>query len=396
MKYHKMYFERPPSVCFIFAAWFCRLIITFRPVLVCYALHCLIVFGTVLYIDESFNVSSGGFINPYLIANNPVVERFMRWDAHWYTYIAQHGYDIQSIVFFPVLMILIRYIAPLIDYNYGLTGFIICNLFAFASFVILYYVYKLDYSEETASRALIAYSVFPTSFYLNSIYTEPVFLTFALSCIYFCRKGIWPYAGLFAVLAVLTRNIGIFLTIFMVYELWMRRLSGRYLKCAAVSIAAAPLALCGFMVFNFWLTGDFLAFMHSQKAWGREFILPWINIWNCVIQIHLTLPSVQPGLLLDFILVALSLGALVRLTLLYDLSMPRSYLVVGWVWLIVPLCSAAAWLPLYSMSRFVLIIFPLYLFIAQLPKTIYRIAVILSAGGLAWYTALFSGWHWVS
>lgn len=395
MKYLKMYLERPPSACGI--AWLCRLSIALKPVLICYALHCFVVFGIVLYVDESMKILPGGFINPHLIANTPVVEKFIRWDAHWYTYIAQQGYDIQSIVFFPVTMLFIRYLAPLVEYNYGLAGFVICNIFSFASFIILYYVFRLDYSEDTAYRALIAYSVFPTSFYLNSIYTEPVFLTFALACIYFCRKGIWLWAGLFAVLAALTRNIGIFLTVFMVFELWKHRLSdSRHLKSAAVSIAAAPLALCSFMVFNYWLTGDFLAFMHSQKSWGREFTLPWVNIWNSATQIYLTLPSPEPGLVLDFMLVAFSLGALASLTLSKDLRMPRSYLAVGWAWLIVPLFSAAAWLPLYSMSRFALVLFPLYLFIAQLPKTIYRIAVTLSAGGLAWYTVLFSSWHWVS
>lgn len=395
MKYLKMYLERPPAVCGI--AWFCRLIAAHKPVLVCYALHCFIVFGAVLYIDEHMNILPGGFINPHLTANIPVVEKFIRWDAHWYTYIAQQGYDIQSIVFFPVIMFFIRYMAPLLDYNYGLTGFVICNVFSFASFMMLYQVVRLDYSEDTAYRALIAYSVFPTSFYLNSIYTEPIFLTFALACVYFCRTGNWLCAGLFAALAALTRNIGIFLTVFMIFELWKHRSVGdRRLKSAAVSIAAAPLALCGFMVFNYWLTGDFLAFMHSQKSWGREFTLPWINIWNSAAQIYLTLPSPEPGLILDFILVAFSLGALAVLTLSKDFRMPRSYLALGWIWLTVPLFSAAAWFPLYSMSRFVLVLFPLYLFIAQLPKAIYRIAVSLSAGGLAWYTALFSSWHWVS
>lgn len=49
-----------------------------------------------------------GFINPLLDTAPPFIEKFIRWDAHWYTYVAAAGYTEQSIVFFPLIIILIR------------------------------------------------------------------------------------------------------------------------------------------------------------------------------------------------------------------------------------------------------------------------------------------------
>ena len=34
-----------------------------------------------------------GFINPYLVDLPPIAAPLIRWDAHWYTYIAAQGYD---------------------------------------------------------------------------------------------------------------------------------------------------------------------------------------------------------------------------------------------------------------------------------------------------------------
>lgn len=374
-----------------------RPVTAMKPAIYCYIIHCLISFGTVLYAGESLTISPGGFINPYLSSGLPLIEKFTRWDAHWYTYVAQHGYDPQSIVFFPVLILTIRAIAPILAFDYALTGLLICNLCAAISFALFYKLCRLNFTKDVSLRALIAYAVFPTSFYLNSIYTEAVFFAFALSCIYFTRIGKWGPAALFAFISTLARNIGIFLVVFMAFEYYRQyQRNNLQIKTGIVYLAAAPLALCIFMAYNYWLTGDFIAFIHAQKSWGREFYLPWVNIWSCIVQIYQTLPSPEPSLLLDCTLVLFSLLALTSLTLFSKNRIPQSYLLIGWIWFLIPLFSATPWLPLYSMSRFVLVVFPIYIFIAQLPVVIYRFIIATSAAGLIIYTALFTSWHWVS
>jgi hypothetical protein len=38
-------------------------------------------------------LNPGGFVNTLLPKTYSVVEMFIKWDAHWYTYVAQQGYD---------------------------------------------------------------------------------------------------------------------------------------------------------------------------------------------------------------------------------------------------------------------------------------------------------------
>jgi hypothetical protein len=334
-----------------------------------------------------------GFINSSLPATSPIVETFIRWDAHWYTYIAEHGYDSQTIVFFPGLPVLIRLVSYL-GLGTGAAGFVICNLCAFFSFCLMYHLFRLDYPEQITQRALIAYAVVPTSFFLNSIYTEAPFIVFSLACVYFARTGRWRYAGMFAAAATLTRSLGICLFFLLLYEYWYgdrRKSSGS----PSAAILLAPMALSAFMAYNYSLTGDPFAFVHSQQLWGRQFGFPWENIAGNIRLIFTPGWPVVPGIILDSFTVLTSLAGLLALTLSARFRVWKAYLILGWLWLIVPLFSMTPEFPLYSLSRFVLIIFPLYLFAAQLPGRVYYGYVLISSALMALCTALFVNWFWL-
>lgn len=364
--------------------------------LCCFVLHTIIVYAAATLSGESLLLPPGGFINPLLSTDNPLVEKFLKWDAHWYTYVAQEGYNEISIVFFPMLLFLIERAAPLFNYDYGLAGFIICNAFSLASFILMYLVFQLDFSKTVSDRALLAYSVMPTSLYLNSIYTEPVFITFSLACIYCVRQRHWWSAGLFAAMTALTRNIGVFLMLLMLYELGEKlkwHFTLKQFRLSFLAVFLPPLAFLGYAAYNYRFFGDPLAFVNAQKAWGRTFSPPWVNIWQCGEKI---LQEPQIGLVLDFLLVLLTLCALLMLTFHKKYDIPKSYILIGWCWFLIPLCSTTPWMPLYSMSRFVLVIFPLYLWLAQLPR--YAYLAYLGAGsiGLVVCIILFTNWYWIS
>ena len=368
-------------------------------VLISIGLHFMIVFISAAMPVSSFTLGPMGFVNPNVSEINPLVDKFFKWDAHWYTYIAQTGYDSKSIVFFPMTILLIKLLVPFFQYDYPEAGFFICNIFSIASFILLYALLRLDFTEELAGRALLLYAVLPTSLFLNSIYTEPLFLTFALAGIYNARKGNWLYSGIYIALAALTRNIGVFLLLFLLAEYW-RQTGERDIR----SIAAAPklpflcpvVAVSGFILYNYLLTGDPLAFVHAQKYWGREFSTPWENIRSSIrILSELPVSLATFSYLLDLIMVVGFFGGLLFLTFFRVGKIPYSYLLIGWIWFLIPLFSSASWLPLYSMSRFVLVVFPVYICLAGLPRFSYRVLVALCAAGLAFCTFLFTNWHWV-
>lgn len=68
--------------------------------LCCFLLHTGIVLIAVMAVGDEYLLSPGGFVNPLLSAEPRVVDKFLKWDAHWYTYVAQQGYNEISIVFF--------------------------------------------------------------------------------------------------------------------------------------------------------------------------------------------------------------------------------------------------------------------------------------------------------
>ncbi|MDF2876477.1 MAG: hypothetical protein K0R22_3160 [Sporomusa sp.] len=363
-------------------------------VLTAYSLHTGLI-AIAFFLTNVFpNRPPAGFINESLVPLGPIIGQLIKWDAHWYTYIAQHGYDAQSVVFFPAIIICMKMLAYL-GLSYGMAGLLACNLFAFLSFRIMYLTFKLDFSEKVVHRALIAYSVMPTSFFINSIYTESLFLVFSLSCVYYARQSKWMLAGVYGALSALTRNLGVFLFFYLLYEYKQAKKPQANAPKAIIPLFFPPLALLAYMGFNQYIADNPLAFLHSQHEWGRYFNSPFDNFSNNIGLTLNTNPYIQPGASLDTFMVVLAVAGLSLLSFSANFRSRQTYLLIGWLWLAIPLMSTSAWLPLYSASRFVLIIFPLYLFLAQLRDAWYYSYLAVSAVVLCICAALFMNWHWV-
>lgn len=91
-----------------------------------FAVHSMIVGLSVLAAMELTERAPAGFVNPMLESTVPFIDKLIKWDAHWYTYTAQYGYDKQNIVFFPVLIVLLRLCGEL-GFHVGVCGFVLCN-----------------------------------------------------------------------------------------------------------------------------------------------------------------------------------------------------------------------------------------------------------------------------
>lgn len=361
-----------------------------KTVILPFSLHTAIVTAAYFLAEFLPKHYPAGFINPAIPANSAaVIEKLIKWDAHWYTYIADYGYDAQNIVFFPAIVIFIK-LLTFANINTPVAGLVVCNIFSLLSFWAMGATLRLDLSEKKTLLALLSYAVMPTSLFLNSIYTESLFITFSLACIYFARRKNWWLSASFAALASLTRNIGIFLVIFLYMEL---KISNSLRSKIWIFLPA--IALLGFMLYNFLLTGDILAFYHTQQLWGREFGLPWNNFINNIKIIFYTWPLVEPGTILDSFMVPLALTSLLFLTFSPSYHIRLSYLIVGWFWLLIPLFSTSPAFPLYSLSRFVLVIFPLYIFLAQTPKVLFYCYLTAAAFTLLICAGLFMNWYWL-
>ena len=133
------------------------------------------------------------------------------FDGFYYAKIARDGYQYLQQAFFPFYPQLIK-IFQKVFASFIVSGLFISNLaFVFAMIVFWKLLEQGKIKEKTIKKTLLFLILFPTSFYLVSVYTESLFLLFALSSFYFARKRNFLAAGILAGFASYTRLAGIFL-----------------------------------------------------------------------------------------------------------------------------------------------------------------------------------------
>jgi hypothetical protein len=115
-----------------------------------------------------------------------------------------------------------------------------------------------------------------------------------------------------------------------------------------------PIGVSLYSVYTYSLTGDPLAFMHAQKEWGGAFRFPLEQLWN----------RLSEGRMDVRFNAYITLIALAVLVLFYKKVDFSSWLYGAFVILIPLSSSASAW----SMSRYIVVAFPLFIIFARLAK----------------------------
>ena len=151
------------------------------------------------------------------------------WDAQQYIHIAESGYTSDKsdglhllIAFFPFYPLLIK-LFSFIFQNYVISGLVVSNI---AYVISLFYLYKLvllDFEKDTAFRAVIYISIFPTAYFLHAVYTESLFIALSIASFYYARNEKWAYAGVLGMLAAMTRITGIILLPILLVEYLQQR-----------------------------------------------------------------------------------------------------------------------------------------------------------------------------
>ena len=206
-------------------------------------------------------------------------------DSQHYLFIAEHGYaaegeygNIVRIVFLPGYPVLVKIVA-LVVRNYLAAGMIVSGVCFAAAGAFLYLLMRLDYSHETAIRAVKFLCLFPGAFFFTAPMSESLFLFMTLAAVYFARRKRWFTASCFGFYAAFTRSLGMLVMIPVVYELIRFTLIDRPRGVSRVlrrvrDFACSLLIPCGFGLYchiNYLITGDALRFLQYQKEhWGQE------------------------------------------------------------------------------------------------------------------------------
>lgn len=293
-----------------------------------------------------------------------------RWDAPHYLYLAQNWYtnvgdERNFIVFFPLYPLLLK---PLIALNLNpvFLGILISTTLFIAGIYLFYKLVSLEYSEKIAERAVIALSIFPTTYFFNSPYTESLFLFVFSAAMLAAARNKWGLAGVFGGLGVITRPFGILILPALFTE-WFFKKNGR--KWYQLIFITLPSVISA----GFYL-------LINNSVFGTPFAFKQILLGNW--QKHPVLPN--EGIMSSW-KIALSSGE------------PNFVIMVGWaeafaislMWILIPFTFKflkKSWAVYYMLS---VVLFSSTSFVLSTPRYVLSVPVVFVLIALAEKNQLF-------
>jgi hypothetical protein len=342
------------------------------------------------------------------------------WDGEHYAALAAGGYhqppENVSPAFFPLYPLLMRSSAELFggpssEVALSLWGPLISLLFLPLALFFVYRIAEDGWGEEVARGTVLALAFFPTAFFLNSAYTESLFLALSAGSLWAARvRKDLLLACLLAGLATATRNVGVFLVAPLFIE-WFR--DARYYRWRGVYLALAPSGLIVYAGYLWWRFGDPLLFYTDQGKWGRQATGPLATagrVWEAAVEGSARL--LDPRLWADP-----SLGSLANhlegANNLYNLvffvfagavlvaglrDLPPDLSVYAFLLVAPATLFGTPESPLMGTPRYVLVAFPLFIVLGLLSKNrpVFVGWLVLSTAASLALCALFVSWRFVA
>ncbi len=337
---------------------------------------------------------------------NPVAfpEIWARWDSGYYLKIAANGYssDAVELNFFPAYPALVRLVSlGILPLTWA--GYLIANLAFVGAGLLLWHQVRREFGEAVAWATLITLVVFPTSFFFSAIYTESLFLLFSMLVYWFSSRGQYFWAGVFVVLASLTRINGFLLAAIPLFDLASKKPPRLWLRLTTTSLISG-LGLSTYMIY-LWLTrGSPLAFLAIQQTvMKRSITFPGWLLLDSIAVIIWGHGGFADNWFVRLILVQDSLAFL-----LFAASAVSAFFILRQKSLTVYLALAIFLLSVshgpytlgaYAMSRYVLPLFPAFIVLGLLLERLPRLKWLIwavSAIALAFLTMWFGSGRWVA
>ncbi len=330
----------------------------------------------------------GGFQQGQTLTDLTVWPWF-RWDTEWYITIALHGYTTEgSASFAPIYPLLIRLIS-LTGLNPMTSALLVSNIALILCCLLLYQEALERFDAKTASRTILYFLLFPSAVYLFAGYTEGLFTLFVLFAWRAGHKQRWLWMSILGALAILTRFQGVGLLVPLAFIWWKQRKTAPW-QGLFLLIIPATVALWTLIV-KFGL--------HAEFPWGAlqgqfeaYYAWPWYPIWRSFQALTGPHPCISD--FMDFSLTMLFIG----LTVIAAFKLPGEYSLLMAAVLGPSIVKVAFDMPLMSMSRYLLPLFPGFLLLAHFGRKplFHWLWLIFSLTLMALAAAGFFLWQWVA
>lgn len=352
---------------------------------------------------------------------------FAAWDGEWYVGIAKYGYaykptEMSNVAFFPLYPMLGRVLVLLT----GLRADLLLVLLANGSLAVAYVIFsrytqvRVDGKGVAAGDqdgvALLAMSLFPTTFWMRMCYTEAMFMMLCILALFgMARKWNPLWVALVIGAATATRATGIALV--PVLALWLFHQSDTMMKAGKSLLIYGPVSLWGLLLYMLYLQlahGNAFAFSQTQVHWrelpDRGISEELYNFLSLKVFWGIYSPDcdcywgrVPPGTnfllnmkFLNPVYVLLAIGCVAIGLWKQILNHYEAILAAGLI--AVPLVTKGFECCLISQARYVSVAFPMYIVIGagllKLSATNRTLVYAMSAVMMGAYTTMFVKWHW--
>jgi len=199
-----------------------------------------------------------------------------RFDTLWYLHIAAYGYDRpDGIVFYPFYPILIRAVSWITGSELA-AAVVICTVATFFMLWGAMRLFELDLDRVTSFRAVVIWMAMPGAFTFFAGYPDSLMLALMVWSLYFARSGRWNRAGALGSFAGLTKALGCFVALPLIWIGWRRR--------ERWSVVAVATCVAGVAGFQLWLAANHFPPVASvyQKYWVTSTVSPWATVADVV------------------------------------------------------------------------------------------------------------------
>ncbi|HKV99249.1 MAG TPA: mannosyltransferase family protein [Vicinamibacterales bacterium] len=325
---------------------------------------------------------------------NPLAQLPGVWDATWYLGIASNGYRWAPdqpnvrVAFFPGFPVALRVVARLLhlpddEPAWLWTGVVVSVLCFWLALLVLHRFAEILVDADAATRAIWLTACYPFSLFYGQLYTESLFLLAAVAACYFLKRGRPLTAAIFGATVGLVRPTGVLVALPMAWDALVamrspdQRAPGRLAR-TLVAVASPAVGLAAYAAYMKHVSGQWLAWMSAQVAWGRQPRSPWMLLVEIAdyVRAHGLTSYLhdRPYDVANIAAVVFALGTVVPVARRFGPGLAAFVLLS----VVIPL-TAGGWL---SIGRFTSVLFPMFIWLgaaATRPRVLLGVFAALEA-----------------